>query len=97
MAPTTTQFAWTRTTTTFTDGKIATTYTVGGKTGTNGSRGATWYAGTGITGTSTTPTIYSGSGVSSAIVGDHYLNTSTQNVYRCTTKGAASVAKWVYE
>ena len=97
VAPTTTQFAWTRTTTTFTDGKIATTYTVGGKTGTNGSRGATWYAGTGITGTSTTPTIYSGSGVSSAIVGDHYLNTSTQNVYRCTTKGAASVAKWVYE
>lgn len=36
-APTTTQFAWTRTTTTFSDGSTAVTYTVGGKTGTNGT------------------------------------------------------------
>lgn len=62
-----------------------------------GDRGATWYAGTAITGVSTTPTIFSGSGIASAIVGDHYLNTSTQNVYVCTTGGAASVAKWAYE
>ena len=36
-APTTTQYAWTRTITTFSDGSTATTYTVGGKTGTNGT------------------------------------------------------------
>lgn len=34
-APTTTQFAWTRTTTTYSDGTTAVTYTVGGKTGQN--------------------------------------------------------------
>ncbi len=38
-APTTTQFAWTRTTTTYSDGSTAVTYTVGGKTGTNGTNG----------------------------------------------------------
>ena len=36
-APTTSQFAWTRTTTTYSDGTTAVTYTVGGKTGTNGT------------------------------------------------------------
>ena len=63
-----------------------------------GSTGASseWYAGTGITGTSTTDTIFSGSGISAATVGDMYLNTSTYNTYRCTTAGAASAAKWVY-
>ena len=65
--------------------------------GKDGSRGASWFSGTGITGTSTTPTIFSGSGVSSALVGDHYLNSSTQNIYVCTTAGSASVAKWKYE
>ena len=66
-----------------------------GQTGNAGSS-AQWYTGTGITGTSTTATVFSGSGVSSAKVGDMYLNTSTQNTYRCTTAGAASAAKWVY-
>lgn len=66
------------------------------KQGAAGTRGALWYTGTGITGTSTTATIFSGSGVSSAIVGDMYLNTDTGNTYRCTTKGNASAAKWVY-
>lgn len=55
-----------------------------------------WYTGTKITGTSTTTTTFSGSGISSAKVGDMYLNTSTMNTYRCTTAGAASAAKWVY-
>ena len=66
--------------------------------GATGAAGASseWYVGTGITGTSTTATIFSGSGVSSATVGDMYLNTSTYNVYRCSTAGAASAAKWVY-
>ena len=66
-----------------------------GNAGSNGSS-AQWYSGTGITGTSTTATIYSGSGVSSAKVGDMYINTDTQNIYRCTTAGNASAAKWVY-
>lgn len=56
-----------------------------------------WYTGTGITGTSTTATIFSDSGVSSAVVGDMYLNTDTNNTYRCTTAGVPTVAKWVYE
>lgn len=38
-APTTTQFAWTRTTTTFSDGSTAVTYTVGGKVGATGETG----------------------------------------------------------
>lgn len=38
-APTSTQYAWTRTTTTYSDGTTAVTYTVGGKTGTNGTNG----------------------------------------------------------
>lgn len=69
-----------------------------GPTGARGSTGASseWYVGTGITGTSTTATIFSNSGVSSATVGDMYLNTNTYNVYRCTTAGAASAAEWVY-
>lgn len=55
-----------------------------------------WYTGTAITGTSTTATIFSSSGVTTAIVGDMYLNTSTANVYQCTVAGDASVATWVY-
>lgn len=55
-----------------------------------------WYSGTGITGTSTTATIFSGSGVANAKVGDMYLNTSTSRTYRCTVAGAPSVARWVY-
>ena len=66
------------------------------KTGSSGTRGALWYSGTAITGTSTTATVFSGSGISSAIVGDMYLNTSTGNTYRCTVAGNASTAKWVY-
>ena len=58
--------------------------------------GAVWYTGNKITGTSTTATSFSGSGISSAKVGDMYLNTETSNTYRCTVAGAASAAKWVY-
>ena len=67
-----------------------------GSTGSAGARGSLWYSGTGITGTSTTATIFSNSGVSNALVNDYYLNTSTGYVYKCTVAGAASVAKWVY-
>ena len=76
----------------------ATTVLTGERVSIQGSTGAggIWYTGTGITGTSTTATIFSDSGVSSAKVGDMYLNSSTYNTYRCTTAGAASAAKWVY-
>lgn len=71
-----------------------------GAKGATGTRGSQWFNGTGITGTSTTATIFSGSGVSSALVGDYYINSGTGadrgRVYRCTTAGAASAAKWVY-
>lgn len=64
-------------------------------TGASGSS-SQWYSGNKITGTSTTATIFSGSGITSAKVGDMYLNTDTMNTYRCTVAGAASAAKWVY-
>ncbi len=67
-----------------------------GDPGSAGTRGSIWYRGTAITGTSTTPTIFSGSGVSSALVNDMYLNTSTGYVYTCTLAGSPTVAKWVY-
>lgn len=67
-----------------------------GDTGATGTRGSMWYRGTGITGTSTTATVFSSSGVSSALVNDMYLNTSTSYVYQCTVAGNASTAKWVY-
>lgn len=68
-----------------------------GSTGPNGTRGSLIYWGTAITGTSTTATIFSSSGISSALVNDLYLNTSTWNIYQCTVAGAASAAKWVYK
>lgn len=68
-----------------------------GDAGAAGQRGTMLYPGTGITGTSTTATVFSGSGVASAMVNDMYINTSTGNLYQCTVGGAASVAKWVYK
>ena len=54
------------------------------------------YTGTGITGTSTTPTVFSGSGVSNAGVGDIYFNTSTVAFYSCVYGGNASTATWTF-
>lgn len=67
-----------------------------GVKGATGTRGSRWDTGTAITGTSTTATVFSGSGITDALVNDMYLNTSTGVVYKCTTAGAATVAKWVY-
>ncbi len=67
-----------------------------GASGTQGVRGSQQFDGTGVTGTSTTAKTFSGSGVTSALVGDHYLNTSTGDLYRCDVAGAATVAKWTY-
>ena len=64
--------------------------------GEDGKDGGRWYSGTKITGTSTTATIFADSGITSAVIGDMYLNTSTYNTYRCTVGGNASAAKWIY-
>ena len=66
-----------------------------GTNGTNGTRGSRINYGTSITGTSTTPTAYA-TGISDSLVNDQYINTDTLNLYRCTTAGNASTAKWVY-
>lgn len=67
-----------------------------GNTGATGTRGSRWSTGTAITGTSTTATVFSGTGIADALVNDMYLNTTTGYTYRCTVAGAANVAKWVY-
>ncbi|MFQ9479447.1 collagen-like protein [Waltera sp.] len=67
-----------------------------GEQGDQGIRGSRSTEGTAITGTSTTPTVFSGTGISDALAEDMYLNTDTGNAYRCTTGGVATVAKWVY-
>lgn len=67
-----------------------------GSVGAAGTRGSRWSTGTAITGTSTTATVFSGTGIADALVNDMYLNTSTGYTYRCTVAGAANVAKWVY-
>lgn len=67
-----------------------------GSAGTKGTRGSVINYGTAITGTSTTATIFSDSGLTSSLVGDMYMNTSTSYLYRCTVAGNASTAKWVY-
>ena len=67
-----------------------------GPAGAAGQRGSRWSEGTAITGTSTTATVFSGTGIADALANDMYMNTSTGNVYRCTVGGAAAVAKWVF-
>ena len=67
-----------------------------GPQGATGTRGSRWNTGTAITGTSTTATVFSGTGITDSLVNDMYLNTSTGNTYRCTVAGNASTAKWVY-
>lgn len=62
----------------------------------SGNPGSAWYSGTGVTGTSTAPVSFIGSGIVDAHVLDMYLNTETANVYRCVVPGSADVAKWVY-
>lgn len=72
------------------------TFTVkNGNKGSTGTRGSRWNSGTAMTGTSSNM-IQSSSGITDALVGDMYLNTSTGNIYQCTAAGAASVARWSY-
>ena len=55
-----------------------------------------WY----ITGTSTTPTVFASSGVTSANSGDVFMNTDVLadrgNLYQCVTPGDAATATWAY-
>lgn len=60
LAPTTTQYLWTRTVTTYTDNSTTTSYSVGGKVGAPGAKGDTGDTGVGV----------------SAIVEEYYLSTS---------------------
>lgn len=67
-----------------------------GDTGATGQRGSAWYEGTGITGTDTSAKVFSGSGVTSALANDKYLNRSTGAVYNCIAGGTAGTATWAY-
>ncbi len=67
-----------------------------GNDGNDGQRGTRWKTGTAITGTSTTAKVFSGSGITDALPGDMYLNTSYSYVYECVIGGAAGVATWRY-
>lgn len=67
-----------------------------GEKGETGQRGSRWTSGTTITGTSVTATVFANSGITDALENDNYLNTETGNTYRCTVKGNAATAKWVY-
>lgn len=66
-----------------------------GSSGNAGARGSRINTGTAITGNSTTATVYA-TGITDSLVNDIYINTSTWNVFKCTTAGNASTAKWQY-
>lgn len=68
-----------------------------GEKGNTGTRGSVWNSGTAMSGTSTTTGAYSYSGASNALVGDYYLNSTYGYVYRCTTAGNGTSAKWTYQ
>lgn len=61
-----------------------------------GRNGSKWYNGTAISGKSSTPTAFSGSGITYAYEGDMYLNKTEGAIYTCTTEGAPATALWVY-
>lgn len=70
--------------------------TVGEYQDTGVAASSQWKSGTGITGTSATPTAFPSSGITMSNVGDMYLNATTGYTYRCTLSGAAAVALWIY-
>lgn len=82
----------------YTEGNASTaTWKYGGcLKGNAGTRGSNYFTGTGVTGTNTTAATFSGSGVTSAIANDLYLNTDTGNLYQCVAGGNASTATWKY-
>lgn len=58
--------------------------------------GTVWYVGTIITGNSSTGVVFQNSGISNANLNDHYLNTDTSQIYKCTLGGDPSIAEWTY-
>ena len=66
-----------------------------------GDPGSMWYQGDAITGTSTSGTVFTGSGVENAELNDMYLNTGSGadkgNIYVCVLAGPASTAQWAYK
>ena len=67
-----------------------------GSQGAAGADGGRWYTGLNIYGTSTTNTIFPGSGIANAVVGDMYMHTGSYNIYRCNVGGNSQTAEWVY-
>lgn len=55
-----------------------------------------WHTGTAIDGAAGSESTYPASGISSAFIGDLYLNLSAGTVYQCTTTGTADKATWKY-
>lgn len=55
-----------------------------------------WHTGTAIDGAAGSEITYPASGISSAFIGDLYLNLSTGTVYQCTTTGTPDKATWKY-
>lgn len=55
-----------------------------------------WHTGTAIDGAAGSESTYPASGISSAFIGDLYLNLITGTVYQCTTTGTADKATWKY-
>lgn len=68
-----------------------------GGDGDDGVRGSRWSTGTAITTDSTTGAVVSTSGITDALEGDMYINTSTYDVYKCTVGGNASTAQWALQ
>lgn len=66
-----------------------------------GDPGSMWYQGDAITGTSTSGTVFTGSGIENAELNDMYLNTGSGadkgNIYVCVLAGPANTAQWAYK
>ena len=62
-----------------------------------GQDGNLWYAGTAISGKSSTPTAFPSSGITFANKGDMYLNKTEGAIYECTTAGAPATALWMWD
>ena len=58
--------------------------------------GSLWYTGTAMSGTSTSTTYYY-SACPLVKLGDMYLNTTSGNIYQCTTAGSGTTARWTYK
>ena len=69
---------------------------LGNVMGPQGPRGSLIYYGTAVTGTSTSGTVFAGTGIETAMVDDKYLNTSTGDFYTCTVGGAPDTAQWAW-